>query len=233
MNLAQQDKSYTESLLAQQLALWSSSKSEVNSASPAGAGSQNKPNTNEPPGIRQLRLQVRQYEETIKQSAREQKRLREEIKLRQDRTALSPAAEDQYKRLIEDYEKAQKSYQDLLAKKASPETAMDMGRQEVGERMTLLDPANLPDAPSFPSRPLFAGGGLAGGLVLGIGLALWLELRDKAVRTEQDVEEAFGTPVLVSLPWVGSTETGGNGNRSGNRNEDGGTEKKRSETIEV
>ena len=45
----------------------------------------------------------------------------------------------------------------------------DLQRKQQGEQFRVLDPANLPDKPSFPNRPLFAAGGLGGGLALGLG----------------------------------------------------------------
>ena len=78
-----------------------------------------------------------------------------------------------------------------------------MNNQSEGERMFVLNPADLPDAPSFPNRLLFAGGGLGAGLALGCGLAMWLELRDKSIRTEADAEAALELPMLVAVPWVG------------------------------
>jgi len=77
--------------------------------------------------------------------------------------------------------------------------------------MRLLNPALLPDTPSFPNRLMFAGGGLGTGLVIGLGLALWLELRDKSIRNEADVEASLQMPVLVALPWV-TEELKSNGN---------------------
>jgi hypothetical protein len=50
---------------------------------------------------------------------------------------------------------------------------------------------------------LFAGGGLAAGLGIGLGLAFWLEFRDTSVRTEQDVLAILELPVLSQVPWVG------------------------------
>jgi uncharacterized protein involved in exopolysaccharide biosynthesis len=62
-----------------------------------------------------------------------------------------------------------------------------MELEQQGEQMRVLNTADLPASPSFPNRLLFAGGGLAGGLAIGLGLAFWLEFRDQSVRTEQDV----------------------------------------------
>ncbi len=103
---------------------------------------------------------------------------------------------------MRDYETAQKFYNDLLAKKNESEMQTDMERRQQGEQMSLLNPANPPDSPSFPNRLLFAGGGLAAGLTFGLGLAIWLEVRDKSIRDERDVVAALEMPMLVSVPWI-------------------------------
>jgi len=265
LNRAQQDKAYTQSLLAQQVATWKASQAslnpetlqkqladlqsqlitlearytddhpdvaktksdiaevkhkldEMNASAPANASLNNqKESANEPPEIRQLRLQVHQYDEAIAQSTAEQKRLQDQINRYQGRIALSPGVEEQYKQLTRDYETAQKFYNDLLGKKSESEMQTDMERRQQGEQMSLLNPANLPDSPSFPNRLLFAGGGLGAGVAFGFILAFWMEMRDKALRTEQDVVAVLDLPVLVSVPWVGQQKpsrekSGKNGN---------------------
>jgi hypothetical protein len=103
--------------------------------------------------------------------------------------------------------------------------------------MQLQIPADLPEAPTFPNRLVFAGGGLAGGLALGFGLAMWLELRDQAVRTERDVLAVLELPVLSQVPWLGVETAEKNGNTKrrfglgSNSPSDG--EKDKEETVEV
>jgi uncharacterized protein involved in exopolysaccharide biosynthesis len=255
LNRAQQDRSYTQSLLAQQLAAWKSSQNEtnpqsleqqltalqsqlislqsrytddhpdvikakadiaevkrkideMNKAATTGSENTDKAGVAEPPEIRQLRLQIHQYDQTIAEASREQKRIKDQIGVYQGRVALSPAIEEQYKQLTRDYDTALKFYNDLLAKRSESEMQTDMERRQQGEQMRLLNPANLPDSPSFPVRWLFAAGGLGGGLALGMGLALWIELRDKAIRTEKDVEAVMELPTLVSVPWLGPNLVG-------------------------
>ena len=260
LNRAQQDKAYTESLLAQQLAAWKSSQSSTNpqtlekqlsdlqsqllqlqarytsdhpdvikakadiaevkaklaevnksSGDPADA-TIDKASATEPVEIRQMRLQLHQYEGAITAATREQKRLQPEIAALQGRLSLSPAVEQQYEQLTRDYGSAKKTYEDLLADKSKADLTANMTSQAQGERMDEIQPASLPDSPSFPNRLLFAGGGLAAGLALGGGIALWLELRDNSIRTEADAEAAMQLPLLVSMPWVGSgTEEESNG----------------------
>jgi polysaccharide chain length determinant protein (PEP-CTERM system associated) len=260
LNRAQQDKSYTESVLAQQLGAWKSLQSstnpqtlekqlsdlqaellqlqarytsdhpdvikvkadiaevkkrldEVNKASSNATDTgSDKASAMEPPEIRQLRTQIHQYAEVIAATTRDQARLQKQIEQYQSRVTLSPAIEEQYKALTRDYENQQKTYQDLLVKKSSADLTVNMNNQSEGERMFPLNPANLPESPSFPNRLLFAGGGLGAGLALGMLLTIWLEFRDTSIRTEADAEAVLGLPLLVAVPWVGTPLPGNHGN---------------------
>ena len=202
-------------------------------ANPEPSSGGEKENLSEPAEIRQLRLQIHQYQQTITQATRDQQRLQDQIRLYQGRVALSPAVEEQFKQLTRDYDTAQKGYDTLLAKKKDSEIQTAMEREQQGEQMRLLNPADLPDAPSFPNRLLFAAGGLGAGLALGLGLAFWLELRDTSVRTESDVVAVLDMPVLSQVPWVGveAAEKNGNGNAKSVSRSRPGDEKK--ETVEV
>ncbi len=195
---------------------------EVGSAQPDASNS--KVNMAEPPEIQQLRVQIHQYEQTIQQGTAEQKRLQDQIKVYQGRVALSPAVEEQYKKLTRDYDSAQKFYDDLLAKRSQSAMATNMEQQQQGEQFHLLNPANLPSDPSFPKRYLFAGGGAGAGLALGLGLVIWLEFKDKSIRNELDVEAVVELPTLICLPWVTSDEAKAAANAYKN---------KKRETIEV
>jgi uncharacterized protein involved in exopolysaccharide biosynthesis len=288
LSRAQQDKAYTESMLAQQLASWKSAQSNTNpqtleqqlaqlqanllqlqarytddhpdvikaksdiatverklkdlSAQAANpTESSDKADTAEPPEIRQMRLQIHQYQSVIEQATLDQKRLQNQIGVYQSRTAMSPNVEEQYKLLTRDNDNAQAFYKDLLAKKSSSGLATSMENQQQGEQMHILVGAGLPDAPSFPNRPLFAAGGFGAGLALGMILAIFLEFTDKSIRTEKDAAAVMDLPLLISVPWVGEDEhvpvaPNGNGNGSARRsfwgrNEPGGT--REHENIEV
>lgn len=152
-----------------------------------------------------MRLQIHQYNDLITAANRDQKRLQQEIATYQGRVSLSPAVEEQYKQLTRDYDTAQKSYQDLLEKKGAADLTVQMNNQSQGERMFPIEPAEFPDAPSFPNRLFFALGGLGAGLGLGAVLAFWLEFRDNSIRTEADAEAVLELPMLIAVPWVGVT----------------------------
>jgi uncharacterized protein involved in exopolysaccharide biosynthesis len=174
LNRAQEDKTYTESMLAQQIAAWKSSQSSTNPQTAAGfTDNSEKASAAEPLEIRQLRLQIHQYQGVIEQATLDQKKLQSAIGVYQSRTAMSPSIEEQYKFLTRDNDNNEVVYKELLAKKTDAELGARMEYDQMGEQMHIASTANLPDAPSFPNRPLLAAGGLGAGLLLGIGRLLW------------------------------------------------------------
>jgi len=156
----------------------------------------------EPPEIQQLRFRIHQSEALIKEKTREQAGLRERLSTYQGRLSMSPMVEQQYKELTRDYQTALQIYNDLLAKRSQSEMATNLERRQQGEQFRVMDPPDLPERPSFPNRPLFAGGGLGVGLALGLGITLLLELRDKSLRTENDVEQLLHLPTLAMVPLI-------------------------------
>lgn len=156
----------------------------------------------EPVQITQLRTQIHSYDLIIAEKTREQEKIKQQIALYQERIQSSPTVEQQYKELTRGYQTALDSYNELLKNQATAAMATELQRDQEGEQFRVLDPANFPDKPSFPNRLLFAGGGLAGGLAMGLGLAFLLEMRDTSIRTERDIEFALGLPVLVTIPVI-------------------------------
>jgi capsular polysaccharide biosynthesis protein len=114
----------------------------------------------------------------------------------QGRMQASPLVAAKYKELSRDYATAEKGYDDLLAKKNQSQMATELENQQQGEQLRLMDDANLPDEPTFPKRSMFAIGGLAAGLALGLLLAAYLEYRDKSLRSERDVWAFTKLPTL-------------------------------------
>jgi polysaccharide chain length determinant protein (PEP-CTERM system associated) len=246
---AQQDRSFAESLLTQQLAEWQASQSGNNpatmeeqlaalqtqlaalqvrytddypdviktkadiaalqkrladseNAKPASPTGKVRRPTAEPAQITQWREQIHSEDETIAEKTKEQQGIKQEIKLYETRVQSSPSIEQQYKQLTRGYQTALDSYNDLLKKRDASAMSGDLNREQQGEQFSVLDPANLPESPSFPKRPLFALGGLGGGLALGIGLAVLMGMQDKSLRNERDVEFALRLPVLAIVPAI-------------------------------
>jgi protein tyrosine kinase modulator len=250
INRAQQDKSFAESILAQQLASWKASQSGQNPESldqqlaalqdqlasleskytdnhpdviktkndiavllkkKAEQGEQqsnnatvekNSPATPEPTQILQLRAQIHQYDQVIKERTAQQDDIKRQIALYQSRVAGSPAVEQEYKLLTRDHQTVLDSYNELLKKRDASAMSEQFDQSKQNDRFHVLDPANFPNEPSFPKLPFFAGGGLGGGLFLGLALALLLEVQDTSMRSEHDVEVVLRLPVLAMIPVI-------------------------------
>lgn len=249
LSRAQQDKSFAESMLTQQLAAWQMTpsgqnpetmeqqlsalqaqltalqskytddhpdvikaknevealkKKMVETDDQKTAAKPNKPSKTptEPTQIQSLRAQIRQYDQVIQDRTAQQEEIRQQIKIYQGRVQSSPAIEQDYKGLTRDYQTALEFYNELLKKRDQSTMAMDLERRQQGEQFQVLDPANLPDQPSFPKASLFVSGGFGGGLVLGFGLALFFEMQDTSLRNERDVESLLRLPVLAMVPAI-------------------------------
>lgn len=156
------------------------------------------------PEIQQLRAKLHQIDLNISQKAKEQEDLQKQIRILQGRMELSPVIQQEFKSLTRDHETAQNFYNDLLKKKNESQMATTLENQQQSEKFQVLDPPSMPERPSFPNRQLFTLGGLCAGLALGIGIVHLTEIRDKSVRTRQDVETYLGVQTLAVISHTGS-----------------------------
>jgi polysaccharide chain length determinant protein (PEP-CTERM system associated) len=168
------------------------------------AGSTSAPIRVEPPAVQQLRAQISSLDQAIQQKRREQGTIQREIGTYQGRIQSSPLVAAKYKQLTRDYQTAQEFYSGLLTKRNQSQMATDLERQQQGEQFRVMDDANLPDGPTFPKRSVFAAGGLAAGIALGVLMVGLLEYRDKSLRSERDVW------AFTKLPTLGIVALNGN-----------------------
>ncbi|WP_404711690.1 GumC family protein [Sphingomonas sp. MMS24-J13] len=75
-----------------------------------------------------------------------------------------------------------------------------MENEQKGERLTLADPPVVPDRPTKPNRPVLILGSLVGGLALGAGIVLLIELLMHPIRGTGAVIHALGVPPLAVVP---------------------------------
>ena len=158
------------------------------------------------PAVR-LRDNLHSLDDTIREKSAEQVKLQQSIREYEKRIQLSPAIEEEYKKLTRDYQTAQAFYDDLLKKKSMSEMATDLERRQEGEQFRVVDPANLPETPAFPRRGMLAGMGFGVGLGLGGALVFLFEVLRQSIQTESDVEFYFKLPVLANIPDLSTVPT--------------------------
>ncbi|WP_333840217.1 chain length determinant protein EpsF [Pelomicrobium sp.] len=73
--------------------------------------------------------------------------------------------------------------------------------------VSVINPASVPLRPAYPNATLILALGFVGGLALGISLALACEAANRYVRSDRDLVEALGLPVLaVLVPRTGGRQ---------------------------
>lgn len=118
----------------------------------------------------------------------------------QKRIDSVPGHESELTALMRDYETLQKIYTNLLSKKEDSKISANLERQQVGEQFKMLDPARLPEQPYSPNRLRITMIGLGVGLMLGLGIAGFLEYRDTTLRTEDEIVKMLILPVVAAIP---------------------------------
>jgi polysaccharide chain length determinant protein (PEP-CTERM system associated) len=166
-------------------------------AAPAATGG------NDSVAVQDLRARIRANDLAIQQERTQQAQINKSIRDYQTRIQSTPQVEEEYKQLTRDTQTSQALYDSLLGKLNQAQMATDLQNRQQGETFSVLDPANLPDNPTFPKRRVFASGGLAGGLALGLLFVALLEYRDTALRTERDIWAFTQLPTLAVIAWSG------------------------------
>jgi len=118
-----------------------------------------------------------------------------------------------YKILQRNVETNQKLYDILLSKVQESRLVEDIDISNI----RIAERAELPLEPVVPNKNLNLLLGLHFGLVLAIGLILFLEYLDRSLRTEEDVQRHLGQPVLAVVPYTKQqpAEKGANKTQSG------------------
>jgi protein tyrosine kinase modulator len=188
-------------------------------ASDTGIGSK-QASTTEPPQIQQLHARLRQDDLNIADLSKQQEQIQERIRVLQGHVQASPIVEQQFKEMTRNYQSALEFYNELQKKRENSAMATDLEHQQESEQFRILDPPSLPLNPSFPKMAYFGGGGLAAGIVLGLGILYLLAASDKSMHTERDVELCLKLPVLTLVPTLETVVNGGSRQARGSHDYD-------------
>jgi uncharacterized protein involved in exopolysaccharide biosynthesis len=179
-------------------------KAEIAQGSASAAPGKGSPsgNQSDSPQVAQQKAQLKAVQQAIIAGKEEQEQIKKKIQAYEARIDSSPLVEQEYKQVTRDHDIASQFYDSLLKKMDESSMATALEHRQEGEQFRVMDPPNLPDAPTYPNRPKFAAVGLAGGLVLGLLLATLLEYRDTTLRSELDVWAFTKLPTLAVLSHI-------------------------------
>src|SRR5206468_12849437 len=109
-------------------------------------------------------------------------------------SARAPAILEQAMQLESRATALRNQYQQISENLLKAQNSARMATEQRAERLSLVEPANLPDQPFSPNRLRLIAAGAAAGLALGLLIALGLEFVTKPVRSPRQVEH-LGLPM--------------------------------------
>ncbi len=152
------------------------------------------------PSLAQLKSQLEANRLELENLARDKAHVQSDIAEYQRRLNLTPVREQQLAGLQRDYDLLKADYTDLLSKETQSQLAGSLEKRQEGQQFRLIDSPSLPVVPSFP-KPLPIGlGGLVGGIAVGLALALFIDMRNGYVYSEDDLLRHFKPPLAVAIP---------------------------------
>jgi uncharacterized protein involved in exopolysaccharide biosynthesis len=113
--------------------------------------------------------------------------------------ARAPAILERAMQLENQANNLRQQYNQVSTNLLKAQSSARLANEQRGERLSLIEPPNLPDSPHWPNRPLVIGAGAAAGLALGFLLALLIELLNRPMRSPAQIQ-SMGFPVLGVVP---------------------------------
>lgn len=124
---------------------------------------------------------------------------RDEVVLRLEN---APRVEQDYRKLQRDYQNAQAKYQETSQKLMAARESKDLEEEQVGEKLTLMEPPLLPEAPFKPKRMLLLLVGFVLSTGFGAGCGAMAEAMDGSVRGTRALRQLGAVAVLGSVPYI-------------------------------
>ena len=117
-------------------------------------------------------------------------------------TSLAPQASYELNNLERDYDNLKQQYQDIREKQMEAQVAANLQAEDKGERFSVVDPPNMPFEPVEPDKKKLLMAGMGGGIALGMGLILLLELMYGPINGEAAIHRTLGAPPMAVIPMM-------------------------------
>jgi succinoglycan biosynthesis transport protein ExoP len=152
----------------------------------------------------QLDTEVRRIASSIETSYQVGKereaRLQGALAAQKARVLLLNKQRDELKVMRRDVESAQRTFESV-SQRAS-QTSMESRVNQTN--IAVLNPATVPTVPTKPRVTFNVAMAVFFGTLLGVGLAIGLELLNRRVRSPRDLSDALGIPLLGAIGHVGA-----------------------------
>lgn len=154
------------------------------------------------PAYVSLQTQLDTVTLNLKASQEQRTRAKEKLAEYESRVVQTPRVEQEGLALQREYEGAVRKYKELKQNLMGADLALDLERNQRGERYVILEAPELPESPEQPNRKAFLLLGLVLGIGSGIGFASIAEYMDRTVRGPIAATAVLSAPPLALIPYI-------------------------------
>jgi uncharacterized protein involved in exopolysaccharide biosynthesis len=97
-------------------------------------------------------------------------------------------------------------YKDVSGKLLAARAGARAEDEQMGEKLSVVDPPVVPDTPVWPDRLLISAMGIGGGLAIGLALALAIEILLQPIRDPSALSPLVGSAPLAMIPVIRKRE---------------------------
>lgn len=141
---------------------------------------------------------------SISLNAASEQRMRAKQKLAEyeGRLIQTPGVEQEGLGLKRDYDSTLKKYNEIKEHLMGANIAVEMEKEQKGERFSLLEAPTMPESPQMPNRRAFLLLGIVLGFGSGIGYASIAEYMDRTIRGSGAIVSVLRVPPLAVIPHI-------------------------------
>lgn len=154
------------------------------------------------PAYVSMQMQLDTVELNLKAMHEQRDRARQRLTEYEARVVQTPRVEQEGLALQRDYDSAVKKYREIRQSSMGATLAVELEKEQRGERYSILEAAELPDQPERPNRRAFILLGLVLGLGAGVGYGSLAEYMDRTVRGPRAVIAVLRAPPLATIPYI-------------------------------
>lgn len=104
--------------------------------------------------------------------------------------------------LERDYENTRVQYNQAVANLGQARTGDQIELTAKGQRISVIEQASVPGEPTSPNRPRIAAASVAGGMALGLGFIVLLELLNRSIRRPVEITRRLGITPFATIPYI-------------------------------
>lgn len=118
--------------------------------------------------------------------------------------AAAPGIEQQAAQLQQRVSTLYKQFEDTSNRLLAARASARADEEQLGQRLLVVDPPVVPDTPTSPNRPLIIGIGTVASILLGLLLALAMDLILRPIRSPGVLTDLTGVRPLAIIPEIGA-----------------------------